>query len=93
MSYNGYRNFETWAFMLYFEHDIYELVKEQKEYENQEINYETVYNTVEYIIDELSESIDRIEFGYAFIKDIVSASLRSIDKEEVAETILEMLKD
>ena len=93
MAFNGYRNYETWAFMLYFEDYIYETLREQQEYENQEINYEAVYNMVEAIIDEISESIDRIEYGYAFVKDLLNASLGEIDIHEVAETLMENLKE
>ena len=93
MSYNGYKNFETWLFMLYFEHDIYGILKEQQEHENEEINYSTVYETVVYILNEVSESIDRIEFGYAFVKDLLNASFEEIDIKEVADTITQQLKE
>lgn len=88
MSYNGYRNFETWLFMLYFEHDIYELLKE-----HDEIHYSTVYSTVEYILEEIKDNVDNIEFGYAFVKDLVNAAFAEIDLHEVTETILEQLKE
>lgn len=93
MAFNGYRNYETWAFMLYFEEYLYELLKEQQEDNDEEITYSTVYETVEHILDELSESVDRVEFGYPFIKDMLNAAFSEIDKREIAETILEMLKD
>lgn len=91
MAYNGYRNFETWLFMLYFEHDIYEIVKER--HQNEKINYETVYETVEHIIEEISESIDRVEFGYAFVKELIGAALSEIDKKEVADHVIRDLND
>lgn len=93
MAYNGYRNYETWLFMLYFEHDIYEILKEQQEHENEKINDSTVYETIEYIIDEMRDSIDNVEYGYPFVKDLLNASFAEIDKKEVADTILEMLKE
>ena len=93
MAFNGYKNFETWAFMLYFEEYLYESLKEQQEYNDEEITYSTVYETVEHILDELSESVDRVEFGYPFIKDMLNAAFSEIDKKEISETILEMLKE
>ena len=93
MAFNGYRNYETWAFMLYFEDYIYETLKEQKEYENQEIDYETVYNLVESILDEMRDSIDNVEYGNPFVSDLINAAFSEIDKKEIAETILEQLKE
>ena len=93
MAFNGYRNYETWAFMLYFEDYLFETLKEQQEYNDEEITYSTVYETVEHILDELSESVDRVEFGYPFIKDMLNAAFSEIDKKEISETILEMLKE
>lgn len=92
MSFNGYRTYETWAFMLYFEDYIYETLKEQKEYENQEIDYETVYNMVESILDETRDSVDNVE-GNPFLSDLINAAFSEIDKHEITETILEQLKE
>ena len=91
MSFNGYKNYETWAFMLYYEEYLYDLLKEQQEQE--EINYSTIYNTVEAFIDEISESIDKVEFGYAFVKDILNVSLEEIDIHEVTEHLEHALKE
>lgn len=91
--YNGYSNFETWLFMVYFENDLYEILREKQEYEKEEINFATVYETVEAILDELSNSIDKVEFGYPFLKDIVDASLSSINVKEVADTLMQDLKE
>lgn len=93
MAFNGYRNYETWAFMLYFEEYLYEILKEQQEYNDEEITYSTVYETVEHILDELSDSVDRVEFGYPFIKDMLNAAFSEIDKKEVADHLIETLND
>ena len=91
--YNGYTNFETWLFMLYFEEDLYEHLREKQEYEKEEITFATVYETVGAILDELSNSIDKVEYGYAFLKDIVDASLSSINVKEVADHLIRELND
>lgn len=88
MSYNGYRNWETWVFTQYFDYDIYEILREQ-----QEINYSTIYETIKYIINEMRNSIDKVEYSHQFIKDLVSLSLDEIDIKEVADTIAEMINE
>lgn len=92
MSYNGYKNWETWLFMVHFGDYLFESLKEQKEYDD-DFNYKTVYNTVESLINELNEGINNVPVGGAFLNDLVSASLGEVDIKEVADLIFEDFKD
>lgn len=88
MSYNGFRNWETWVFMLYFEEYLHETLQEYEK-----IDYQTVYDTVEAFIDEMHNSVDDEKIGSAFLNDLLNASLDSIDIHEVTETLIEDLKE
>ena len=88
MIFNDYKNWETFLFAQYFGFDIYELLKDQFP-----VDYSTICETIENIIDEMRKSTDKVEFKHQFIKDLVSLSFDEIDIEQVADTVLEIIKE
>lgn len=93
MAYNGYKNYETWLFMLHFGDYLYETLKEQREYNEVNLDYQTVYNTVEYIIDEMYDGINNVSVGSAFLNDLLNASLSAIDIEGITDLLVEDFKE
>lgn len=88
MTFNGYKNWETFLFAQYFDFDIYELLKDQLP-----VDYSTICETIENLIDEMRKSTDKVEYSHQFLKDLLSLSLDEIDIEQVADTVLEIIKE
>lgn len=88
MSFNGYKNYETWLFMLYFKDYLYTILQE-----HDEINDQIVYEMVEDFIDEMYDSIDENKAGRLFLNDLLNASLNAIDVKEVADVLAKELED
>lgn len=93
MAYNGYKNYETWLFMVHFGDYLYEYLKEQQEYDEVSLNYQTVYNTVNSIINEMHEDIKKVSLGSAFLSDLLNPSLSVIDVERIADLLYEDFKE
>lgn len=92
MSYNGYRNWETWLFMVHFGDYLFETLRERQE-EGEKFNYQEVYNTVESLIYEMLDGVENIHIGGSFLKDLLNASLNEVDVEEIADLLFEDLKE
>ena len=90
MAFNGYKNFETWKFMLYFEEYLCEYLQEQQE---QKLNYQDIYKTVKYFINEMYNGADENNIGSAFLNDVIGDFLVEIDIKEVAEHLERDLKE
>lgn len=89
MSYNGYRNWETWAFMLHFGDYLFETLRERQEEEK--LDYQQVYDMVESLVDEMSDSVKSL--NNQFLNDIVAATLGEIDVKEIADLLALELED
>lgn len=87
MSYNGFTNFETWNFMLYFEEYLYEYLQEQQE----QLNYQNIYKTVEYFVNEMYDGADKHIVGSTFLNGIINSFLNQINIKEVAEHLAHAL--
>jgi len=93
MAFNGYKNFETWKFMLYFEDYLCEYLQEQQEQEQKPLNYQYIYKTVKHFINEMYEGADKNIVGSAFLNDVIGDFLVEIDIKEVAEHLERDLKE
>ena len=85
MACNGYRNVETWKFMIYFEDFLCETLLEQ--YDEKELDYKTVHDTVKYFIDEMRDGADKNIVGSSFLNEIINEYLNEIDLEGVVNNI------
>src|SRR5690606_2968849 len=92
MSYNGYTNFQTWKFMLYLEEYLYECLQEQKEQQEQKLNYQDVYKTVKHFVNDMYDSADKNTVGYTFLNDVINSFLREINIKEVTDHLANALE-
>ena len=88
MAFNGYRNFETWKFMLYFEEYLYGILREQNI-----TDYKNIYNAVKIFVEEMYDSVDKNNTGSSFLNDVIGDFLTNIDIKEVAEHLEQDLKE
>lgn len=94
MAHNGYKNWETWMFMMYFGDYLYEVLQDQQEQQEQnDLDFQTVYETVASFIDEMYDSVDENRLDGAFLNDLLNGMLRAIDIKEVAHVLAQELKD
>lgn len=89
MAFNGYRNFETWQFMLYFEDFICECLQEQQQ--EKDLKYNDVHEFVKYIINEMYNGADKNIIGSTFLNDVISDFLVKINIKEVVDNIAHAL--
>lgn len=92
MACNGYRNVETWKFMVYFEDFLCETLIEQEKYNEKQLDYKTVHNTVKYFIDEMRDGADKNIVGSSFLNEIINEYLNEIDIKEVVDNIANALE-
>lgn len=92
MSYNGFANFETWKFMLYLEEYLCEYLQERQEQQEQKLNYQDVYKTVKYFINDMYDSADKNTVGYTFLNDVINSFLREINIKEVTDHLAHALE-
>ena len=91
MSYNGFANFETWKFMLYFEEYLYDYLQEQQKQQEQKLNYQDVYKTVKYFISEMYDGADKCIVGSTLLNDVINSFLREINIKEVTDHLTHAL--
>lgn len=83
---NGWTNYETWNFMLWYGDYFQDLLQEMKD-EGQELTHEQVYEMIEEHIDQM---LDEKELK-GFLGDIVGHAVQQINIHEIVEELLEVL--
>lgn len=92
MAYNGFKNQETWSFYHFIMNDeddyerCVELVKASDVFALRR-KLET------WALDMADDALSSYEYTHAFIKDAVNATLSKVDFYEVAETLMEDMKE
>lgn len=91
-NYNGWSNWETWNFMLWYGDSLFDLVDEQKD-EMEHLNHDEFYRWVYDIVSSFTEGIknayETIPAG--FINDVISHSFTKINIIEIVDDIIENL--
>lgn len=88
-NYNGWANYETWLFNLWYGDYLHETVEELREEaklrEENEIEYGTVYYIVNGFIDQILEDAN---LGNGFLSDAIGYVIQKVDVHEIAENLL-----
>jgi len=93
MTHNGYANHETWSFYHFLMNDeddyekCIELVKESVDV----FMFRDKLNA--WALDMADDALNSYEYTHAFIKDAVNATLSKVEFYEVAETLMEDMKE
>lgn len=89
MSYNGWKNYETWCVSLWLDNDegTYLEVRELAEAED-DVN--DLAQTLKAYVDDLAETTcPGSREGASFVSDLLGAALSEVDWQEIASNLLE----
>jgi hypothetical protein len=87
---NGWTNWETWNFNLWYGDYLTESAKEYQEDRESKLEYEEVYNIVNGFVDQLLEDLT-LESG--FFSDAIGNAVRMLNLYELTEHILNSIND
>jgi hypothetical protein len=88
--FNGWTNWETWNFNLWYGDMLQDTVSEYASEENRSLEYHEVYNIVNGFVDQLLEDMT-LEAG--FLSDIIGHGIQALNQYEITEHILNSLLD
>ena len=81
--YNGWNNYETWNFFLWYGDELQDNVNDLLEYD-ESINYGNVYTMVNGFSDQLLEDS---EMEQGFFSDAIGAAMQRVDLYEITQTL------
>lgn len=84
-TYNGWANYETWNFMLWYGDDIFSQLEDMVENGDFEVNIDDVQDQIQGYIDLYEEiQTDQLQ-GFAL--DLLSHAFSAIDSYDIAKTV------